>query len=155
DDDWFQSGFIVTLAIVAAIGLVAFVVRSLRSAHPVVDLRVLRYRSLWSGSLLSVVVGMALYGALFAIPIFASTQLHYTSQQVGLLLLPGALTSALVMPISAKLAQKLDPRVLLVIGAAILTSALGMFVHLSPQTSGSDLFWPLVVRAVGTVLMFL
>ncbi len=155
DDDWFQSSFIAALAVVAVVGLVAFVVRSLRSEHPVVDLRVLRYRSLWSGSLLSVVVGMALYGALFAIPIFAATQLHYTSQQVGLLLLPGALTSALVMPISAKLAQKLDPRLMLVIGAATLTTALAMFVRLSPQTSGSDLFWPLVVRAIGTVLMFL
>ena len=155
DDDWLESSFIVALAVAAVIGIVAFVVRELRSEHPVVDLRVLRYRSLWAGSLLSVVVGMALYGALFAIPIFASTMLHYTSQQVGLLLLPGALTSALVMPISAKLANRLDPRILLVIGAVVLTAALSMLVRLSPQTSGDDLFWPLVVRALGTVLMFL
>ena len=39
--------------------------------HPFVDLRVLRHRSVWAGSLLSVVVGMGLYGALFAVPIFA------------------------------------------------------------------------------------
>jgi DHA2 family multidrug resistance protein len=155
DDDWFQSKLIVMLAVTAVVGLFAFVMRELRSTHPVVDLRVLRHRSLWAGSLLSIVVGMALYGALFAIPIFASTMLHYTSQQVGVLLLPGALTSALFMPVSAKLASKLDPRVLLTIGAVILTIALGMFVRLSPQTSGEDLFWPLVVRALGTVLMFL
>ena len=155
DDDWFESKFIVVLAATAVVGLVAFIARELRSAHPVVDLRVLRHRSLWAGSLLSVVVGMALYGALFAIPIFASTMLHYTSQQVGLLLLPGALTSALVMPISAKLANKYDPRILLVIGAVILTSALVMLERLSPMTGGDDLFWPLIVRAFGTVLMFL
>ena len=155
DDDWFESNFIVALAVAAVVGLALFVARELRSEHPVVDLRVLRYRSLWAGSLLSVVVGMALYGALFAIPIFASTMLHYTSQQVGLLLLPGALTSAFVMPISAKLANRFDPRILLVVGAAILTAALVMLVRLSPQTSGEDLFWPLVVRAFGTVLMFL
>ncbi len=69
--------------------------------------------------------------------------------------MPGALASALVMPISAKLSSKVDPRVLLVVGAAILAAALAMFVRLSPQTTGSDLFWPLIVRALGTVLMFL
>ena len=65
-----------------------FVWRELAAEHPVVDLRVLRYRSLWAGSILSIVVGMALYGTLFAVPIFAQSVLHYTSQQTGMLLLP-------------------------------------------------------------------
>jgi DHA2 family multidrug resistance protein len=70
-DLWFESPFIVALAISATIGIIAFVVSQLRSKAPVVDLRVLRYRSLWAGSILSTVIGMVLYGALFAIPIFA------------------------------------------------------------------------------------
>ncbi len=155
DEDWFESRFIVALAVAAVVGLVAFVAHELRTGAPVVDLRVLRYRSLWAGSLLSVVIGMALYGALFAVPIFASTILSYTSQQVGLLLLPGALTSALAMPLGAKLAGKVDARVLLTAGAVVLVTALGMLGRLGASTGGDDLFWPLVVRALGTVLMFL
>jgi MFS transporter, DHA2 family, multidrug resistance protein len=154
-EDWFESPMIIALTLAAVIGLVAFVLRELRSAHPVVDLRVLRYRSLWSGSLLSVVVGMALYGALFSIPIFASSVMHYTSQQVGLMLLPGALASAFAMPFAAKLASKFDPRAILVIGATILTTSLFMLARLEAQTSADDLFWPLIVRAFGTVLMFM
>src|SRR6195952_3874681 len=65
-DDWFDSPFIITLTALSVVGLVSFVERQLTSAHPVVDLRVLRHRSLWAGSLLSIAVGMALYGALFA-----------------------------------------------------------------------------------------
>lgn len=72
-DDWFDSPFITTMAILSLGTLVLSVVRQLRAAHPVVGLRVLRYRSLWSGSILSVVIGMALYGAMFAVPIFASS----------------------------------------------------------------------------------
>lgn len=154
-EDWFSSGFIVTFSVAAVLGIVLFVWRQLVAERPVVDLRVLRHRSLWAGSILSVIVGMALYGALFSIPIFAQTVLHYTSQQTGLLLLPGALTTAFAMPIAAKLVSKYDPRVLLVVGALILTTAILQLTRLSPLTGSMDLQVPLIIRSVGTVLMFL
>jgi MFS transporter, DHA2 family, multidrug resistance protein len=134
---------------------VLFVWRSLSSEHPVVDLRVLRYRSLWSGSLLSITVGMALYGALFAVPIFAQTVLHYTSQDTGLLLLPGALSSLVAMPIGAQLVRRFDPRYVLVGGALVLISQMFVLGRLTTQTGASDLFWPLIFRQFGTVMMFL
>jgi DHA2 family multidrug resistance protein len=137
------------------VGLVLFVVRSLRSRAPVVDLRVLRYRSLWAGSMLSVVIGMVLYGALFAIPIFAGGVLQFTSQQVGLLLLPSALASAVAMPLTAILGNRVDARLMIVIGGTVLLAGLYMLVGLSPQTGADDLFWPLIVRGFGTVLMFM
>src|SRR3954454_21017760 len=72
-DDWFESRFITSFFVIAAVTLVLFVCRELTSPDPAVALRVLRHRSLWAGSILSVVIGMGLYGALFAIPIFAQT----------------------------------------------------------------------------------
>lgn len=154
-DDWFQSSFIVAMAVTAAAGLVAFVLRELSSDRPVVDLRVLRYRSLWAGSLLSLVVGMALYGALFALPIFAQSILGMSSQQTGVLLLPGALVSAACMPLAANLTRKYDPRVLLAAGGVVLVVALVQLAGMSPQTGEVDLFWPLIIRSFGTVFMFL
>jgi DHA2 family multidrug resistance protein len=154
-NDWFDDPLITVLLVTSIVSTALFVQRELRSDAPVVDLRVLRYRSLWSGSVLSVVVGMALYGALFSVPIFAQTSLHYTSQQTGLMMLPGALTSAISMPFAGRIARKGDPRWMLVFGALVMASALAMFSTLNPQTSGGDLFWPLVVRSVGTTFMFL
>jgi len=154
-DEWFESRFIVTLSIVALVTLVLFVVRQLRSPNPVVDLRVLRYRSLWAGSILSVIVGISLYGALFAIPIFASLIMRQTSQQIGMMLLPGAFASAVAMPIAGKLLGKMDARALLVGGALLLVTAILSLARLSPQTGDVDLFWPLIIRSFGTVCMFL
>lgn len=154
-DDWFDSPFITLMAVLAVTGIFFFIVRTIRSKHPVVDLRVLRYRSLAAGSVLSIVVGMALYGALFAIPIFASTVMHYTAQEIGLLLLPGALGSAVMMPIAGALVRRFDPRILLAAGAAILAFAVLWLGQLTTSTSAEDLFAPLLVRAFGTVLMFL
>src|SRR5205085_2027764 len=79
-ESWFDSPMITAMTVLSAVTLVQFVRRTLRAAHPVVDLRVLRYRSLAGGSLLSMVVGMGLYGALFAVPIFAQSVLRFTSQ---------------------------------------------------------------------------
>ncbi len=152
---WFESRFIQALALAATVGLVAFVVRELRTKAPVVDLRVLRHRSLWAGSILSTVIGMVLYGSLFAIPIFAGTIMHYTSQQVGMLLLPSAIASAVAMPIVARLVGRFDPRTLIVTGAVTLLVSMRMFSLLSPQTGGDELFWPNIVRGFGTVLMFM
>jgi DHA2 family multidrug resistance protein len=153
--DWFDSPFIVTLAAAAVVGLALFVRRTLATDAPVVDLRVLRHRSLWAGSLMSAAIGAALYGTLFSVPIFAQTILGYSSEQTGLLLLPGALASAAAMPLAALLLRRGDPRVLLSVGAAVMCAALVGLAQLSPSTGGGDLYWPLLVRSVGTVLMFL
>ena len=154
-DDWFASSFIKLFFVTALISLALFVIREMTTAFPIVDLRVLRHRSLWSGSILSVIVGMALYGALFSIPIFAQTSMGYTAQQTGMLLLPGALVSAVAFPIAARLLSLIDPRVMLVGGALMLATAVMQLGNLSPQTGYWNLFWPLLLRAFGTVFMFL
>ena len=99
--------------------------------------------------------GMALYGGLFAVPIFAQTILRYTSQETGLLMLPGALTTALFMPIAGRLSRKMDPRLMLVMGSVLLASSRALLSPMNPQTSGDTLFGPLILRAVGTTFMFL
>ena len=154
-EDWFDSTFIIVFMILAVVGLATFVWRELTAEHPIVDLRVLRYRSLWAGSILSVIVGMALYGTLFSVPIFAQTVLRYTSQQTGMMLLPSAIASAFTMPLAAKALGKADPRALLVMGAMVLLGALFWLTKLSPLTGETDLATPLIIRSFGTVLMFL
>src|SRR5919202_314028 len=65
-ENWFESGFITLLAFVAVMGLFLFIWRELSTKAPAVDLRVLRHKSLAAGSLYSGILGMGLYGALFA-----------------------------------------------------------------------------------------
>lgn len=154
-EGWFDSTLILALMFLSVTGMALFVQQQLRAAEPIVDLRVLRYRSLAAGSMLSIVIGVALYGALFAVPIFATSILHFTAQQTGLLLMPGALASAFTMQIASRLVRRFDPRRVLVAGGLILVVSLAWLGQLSPFTGSGDLFWPLLVRAIGTVLMFL
>ncbi len=154
-DDWFSSQFICTLAVSSVVGLVLFIRRELKTDYPAVDLRVLRHRSLAAGSVYSAILGMGLYGALFAVPIFTQSVLHFTATQTGLLLAPGALMSAIVMIILGKLSGKLDARLLIAVGA--IGTALVMFQlsSITPQTGIEELFWPLLWRGGFIVMMFL
>jgi len=154
-ESWFESPLIMACAAVAAICLVLFVDRQLSSPNPVVDLRVLRHRSLWAGCICAAVLGMGLYGAMFAVPIFAQGVMRYTSQQTGMLMLPGALASAFAMPIMARLLKTFEPRVLVASGSVLVILSLYMLSRMNPQTNEDELFWPLIVRGFGTVMMFL
>lgn len=154
-EDWFESGFITTLAIAAGIGLLLFIWRELSAKSPAVDLRVLRHQSLAAGSLYSGILGMGLYGALFAVPLFAQGVLGFSATQTGFLLAPGALASAIMMVLLGKLSTKVDARILVALGAGGTTAVMFELAKITPQTGTEDLFWPLIWRGATTVLMFL
>jgi MFS transporter, DHA2 family, multidrug resistance protein len=154
-DDWFNSPFISTLGVTATLGLILLVWRELTTEHPVIDFRILRYRSLAAGSVMSMVLGMGLYGALFAIPIFAQSILGFTAQQTGLLLAPSAVVAIFTFPLVGQFIGKVDARALIVLGAILIIGSMFSLQSLSPLSGTDSLFWPLIVRGIGTSFMFL
>jgi DHA2 family multidrug resistance protein len=153
-EDWFSSNLILATAAGAALGLGLFVWHELRIEHPAVDLRVLRHRSLAAGSIYSLVLGMGLYGVMFAVPVFVQYYLHFTATQSGWLLMPGAIASAVMMIVMGKVAGRLDARLLIGLGAAGMVSTAWLLATINPDTGTASLFWPLVLRGLATVMMF-
>ncbi len=153
--DWFDNQGIRQLALMAAVGLPLFVWWELRSLNPAVDLRVLRHRSLAAGSVFSFVLGIGLYGTVFVVPIFAQSVLGYTATQTGLLMLPGALASAVTMALLGKVINRFDPRLLIAVGALLMVLTMTSLASIGPDTGESSLFWPLIMRGSTTVMMFL
>jgi len=154
-DDWFGSRFICTMAAISVVSLLIFVWWELRVHHPAVDLRVLRYQSVAAGSAYSIILGAGLYGALFAIPIFAQNDLHFTAQQTGELLIPSAIASAVAMIITGKLINKVGPRALITAGSLMTSAVMFSLATINPDTGADGLFWPLVGRGLGSAMMFL
>lgn len=153
-EDWFESQLITRLALIGFGGLALFIWRELVTRHPAVDLRVLRHRSLALGSIFSVVLGMGLYGALFAIPVFAQSVLGYTPQQTGMLMLPSALAAAVTMFVVGRIVTRVDARLLMAAGALIIAFSMFALTNMNPQTNEAEMYWPLIWRGVGTVMMF-
>lgn len=152
--DWFESSLIIALAAIAAVAITAFVVHELRTAHPVVNLRVLRHRALVVGCAWGAAMGIGLYGSVFLLPLFTQNLLGYTSWQSGIVILPSSIATAITMPIAGRLVWRVGPAWLLGAGLAIFGPALFAMSHWTLESGYWDLFWPQVGRGVAMGLMF-
>ncbi|MGA2383302.1 MAG: DHA2 family efflux MFS transporter permease subunit [Gemmatimonadales bacterium] len=154
DKDWFQSSFIVWLAVVSVVFLVAFVWRELRTERPSVDLSLFRNVPFTSATALGGVLGMGLYGALFLLPLFLQELLGYPAMKSGLALMPRSLAMAVVMPIGGLLYNRLGPRVLVGTGLAISAYSFWDLAHLTTDTGIWDLMLPQIWQGVGFGMLF-
>src|SRR5919206_3515235 len=105
-EDWFQSSTMTALAVISLVTGIALLWRELTTDHPVIDFRVLRHRQMWVGTLLGVVMGVGLYASVFTLPVFLQGNLRMTAQQTGIVLLPGALATAVSMAVVGRLTNR-------------------------------------------------
>lgn len=98
--DWFGSTQIRIRSALCIFGLVALVVRELKTEHPIVDLRVLKDRTFTAGVIIMTMLGFVRYGSLLRLPIFLQTLLAYPALQSGLALSSRGLGSLVMMPIT-------------------------------------------------------
>jgi DHA2 family multidrug resistance protein len=153
-DDWFDSGLIVALIAVAAITLPWFLIRMLRARYPLVDLRAFRFRGFTVGNILLCVVGFGLFGTSLIMPLFFQTIMGMTAYGTGLALLPGALSTAVAMPIVPRLMKFIDVRWLLTSGALLFAWSCWALGGLNDVAGYWDVFWPRLVQGAGLGLLF-
>jgi DHA2 family multidrug resistance protein len=153
-EDWFDSRSMIVLAVTGIVGGVLLVWREMTTDDPVIDFRVLRHRQMWVGTLLGVVMGVGLYASVFTLPVFLQGNLRMTAQQTGIVLVPGALATAVSMAVVGRLTNKFDPRILITIGALLFAGAMIRLSRITGESGGSDFFWSLIMRGVGLGMMF-
>jgi MFS transporter, DHA2 family, multidrug resistance protein len=155
DDDWFSSRTILTLAIVAVVSLVVFIAHELTIEHPAVDLKVLKLRSVGGGAIYSFILGFGLYGISFVVPTFAQSVLNYTATNTGLLLVPGSIATAFMMPVIGQLGRKIDARIWVASGAIGTAASMMMLAQVTSNTGWDQFYWPLVIRGITIAMMFM
>jgi DHA2 family multidrug resistance protein len=148
--NWFNSNFIIWLTAIAIIGIVAFVWRELTTEHPVVDLRVLRHRNLAVGASFGFILGLGLYSSVFVFPLYLENLLGYSALQTGLLLIPSALTAALMMPVVSFILRRGAPaRIIAVFGFILFFIFSWLMSGQSLHSGAGDFYLPLVLRGMG------
>jgi DHA2 family multidrug resistance protein len=152
--DWFQSKQVITLAVVSAASLVSFVWHELTTADPVVDLRILKSRQLAVGVVFGMVLGVCLYATVFVLPVYLQNLQHFTANQTGLVILPGALASAFTMASMGRLTGKFDGRLSILAGVGVFALSMWKHAHFTTDSGMSDFFWPLIFRGIGLGLIF-
>jgi DHA2 family multidrug resistance protein len=152
-DDWFGSSFIVRLSITAAVSLALFLWIELTTSNPLLNLRLLLRRNFGLGSLAAVILGMALYGSVYLLPVYLSQTQGYNSEQVGMVLAWTGLPQLLLIPCVPFLMRHIDTRILVGVGFALFALSSFLNLGITPDYAGDQLFIPNLVRAVGQALV--
>ncbi|HMJ43813.1 MAG TPA: MDR family MFS transporter [Pseudolabrys sp.] len=148
-DDWFGSPFIVRLSIIAAVSLCLFLWNEVRSEKPLLNLRLVMRRNFGFGTLASFLIGGALYGSSFILPLYLSQMQGYNAEQIGEVLAWVGLPQLLIIPFMPKIMQYVDARVLVGVGCALFATSNFMDIYLSLDVAGDQFFWANVIRAIG------
>ena len=106
-DDGFSSGFISTLGVVSAVSLVTLVVWELSHPQPVMNVRLLGYRSFGISCGLMFLVGFLLISTTQLLPQLAQSLLGYDATTSGLTLGVGGIASLLLMPVAGLVTGRL------------------------------------------------
>jgi DHA2 family multidrug resistance protein len=157
--DWFSSTGIAVAAATAVLGGIAFVAWELVGTRtPIVDLRVLRYRTVAVGVVLAGGIAATLFATTFILPQFTQGILGFTAFDSGELLLFRALPIMLLAPVVAGLvgAGRVDVRAAM--GTGYLLTAIGSYLIAGQTTSESGFgsFVPgLLIGGSGTAMLFI
>ena len=104
------------LALVAAAGVAAFVIRQKRAANPLYDLSVASRRIFWVAACAGIIVFGSLMASAFVGQQFLQNVLNYSTISSGAAILPAAFLMVIVAPRSAKLIESHGSRFTLLCG---------------------------------------
>ena len=154
DKDWFSSMEIRVLAITAVIGFISFLIWELTEKNPIVDLRVFRHRGFSSCMLVLTLAFGAFFGLNVLTPQWLQYNMGYTTTWAGLVVAWGGLLSVVFSPIAAKLANRVDPRLLIFIGCLWL----GLDTFWRAYATSDMSYWviciPLLFMGVGMPMYY-
>ncbi len=153
-DDWFESHFILILALISAASLLFVIFWEWRQKDPVIDLHLFKERTFASANLMMFMLGFALLGSTLMLPLFMQTLLGYTAEQAGMALSPGGFTLMLLMPLVGFLLSRYDARWLMAFGLAVLSFSL---FHMTSFDLGVDfrtVVFARMIQSAGLAFLF-
>ncbi|HEY9719137.1 MAG TPA: MFS transporter, partial [Trichormus sp.] len=118
--DWFNNGLINGLFIGAAIMFVAAIIRHIYAPNPFLDFKYLRNRNILILGLLLVSFRVTLLRTNLLLPQFLESLHQYRSGEIGNLDLLSVIPFLIAMPIVASLLNKVEARVIMLVGYVLL-----------------------------------
>ena len=106
---WFSPACF-ALFLLCGIATAGFAVRTLRAAHPVVELSTLSTRSFAIGCALSFCLGVGLFGSVYLMPVFLAYVRHHDAFEIGTVMLVTGVAQLATAPIAGAMESRFDPR---------------------------------------------
>lgn len=133
------------ITLLGVIVLVLFFRRQLKMEQPMLNVRVLANRRFLIGTVIGMIVQASLLAAGVLMPIYLQSYMGYSATVSGLVIMPGAILMGIMNPFAGRLFDKYGPRVLSIVGLAILTISTVGFATL---TSTTNVIWITIIYTI-------
>lgn len=150
--DWLNDEHIVMGTVAIVIGGILFFYRAFKVEFPVVDLRAFANRNFAIGSLFSFIMGVGLYGLTYLYPLYLGRIRGYDSLMIGETMFVSGLAMFCTAPVAGILSNKLDPRVMMMIGFASFASGTWIMSSMTADWDFYELLIPQILRGCGLML---
>jgi DHA2 family multidrug resistance protein len=153
--DWLASPLILTLALVALVGFVVFLIWELTDEHPVVDLRLFKRLNFSVGAVaLSLGYGV-FFGNVVLLPLWLQEYMGYTATWAGLVTAPVGVLAILFSPIVGKNVNRVDPRLLASVAFMVFALVFYLRSGFNTQTDVHTLLVPTIIQGIAMAFFFI
>ena len=151
-EQWFDSNLIRVMFTTMLVGFALLFWGQATATRPIIKLKLLLDRQFGAVALMGVVLGVVLYGTAYAIPQFLSSIADYNALQSGKVVLLSGVPSLFMMALVPLMLRRIDIRLAVAAGLAIMGGAALMDANLTLASAGDDFTGSQLMRGVGQIL---
>lgn len=147
-----NSDFLLFCWSVALVTTVLFLARQRRISAPLMDLTLFRDRNYVLSAIISALLGSALFGVMYVVPLFMQVVQELTPTQAGLALLPAGAILVLAFPVSGYCSDRLPSHWLIITGMLLLAYSITLMMDVDRFTALPTICWWLVLGRLGMAM---
>ena len=152
--DWFSSSEIIVEAMIAGVALYLFAVHMMTAKKPFIPRDIFKDRNFVGGLVLMFVMGLVLLASSALLSPYLQNLSGRTVTQTGFLMVPRGLGVMFAMMFAGRLTGKMDPRLLMTVGATCLCWSMYAMMYWTPGVSVGTISWVTFIQGVGMGLVF-
>lgn len=131
-------------------------VRRCAQAHdPLVNVHIFQDRTFAVGAAYSFVLGMALFGMVYLLPLFLGIVRDLGPIEIGTIMMVTGAAQLLIAPVAAYAETRIDCRLMALIGYSLFAVGLLANGFATPTWGFDELFWPQVLRGMAVMICLL
>jgi DHA2 family multidrug resistance protein len=151
--DWLGNPAIYRFSWIAGIFITLFLIRELTAKRPFLNLAVFRYKTFTLSCLITLALGLGLYGSVFLVPEYLASEQGYSAEEIGSTLIWVGIPQLFILPFVPKLIKIFDIRLVVASGALLFGLSCYMNAFLDADYARPQFVFANIIRSLGQPLI--